>query len=302
MRHSIFLVLLLGFELSYYLLIVQTGLATHYHSDLHLLLPLFLGGVAGTIIGGQPWGSVTEPIHKVIAALVLQLVLSFFYPDYFPLTLGLLGLAVGLMAPLSIYLFKRTQQTELLFALAVAYGVGTYGFTSYAENREAFAVIATSISLLSALFLWDYRLPKHQQMRSYNFFLFIPLMLWILLDSNLFETLSRNPGMDIWSHYTYTIMLSHFAGLILAYFSPASQAFKQTVILAMFIASYGLYYLHKPWPLAMMYPITISYYNFIVFSVLSKENSLQTLSLMMVFIGWIASGFGLAIALSKVLY
>jgi len=60
--------------------------------------------------------------------------------------------------------------------------------------------------------------------------------------------------------------------------------------------------MNTPLLLAIVYPVTISYYNVIVFTALSKEMNLSKLAFMMVFIGWIASGLGLALALSKVLH
>ena len=103
MINSIALTLLLGFELSFYLLIVQTGITEYFNSDLIALFPLFIGGVSGTILAGVSWYKLNNPMHKIIIALTLQLALAFFYPFYNPITLFLLGLAVGMMAPLGIY-------------------------------------------------------------------------------------------------------------------------------------------------------------------------------------------------------
>ncbi len=299
---SIALVVLLGFELSYYLLIVQTGLAQHYHSDLISLFPLFMGGVAGTIISGQQWGKISNPMHKMMIALSLQLVLSFMYPNFNPFTLGLLGLSVGMMAPLSIYIFKEHQRSELFFALAIAYSVGTFLFTSYAEERTLMAIVFTLLALGSTFVLRAYVVEQEHKNRSRSFLMYLPLMLWILLDSNLFETLSRHEGLDIWSHQTYTIMIFHLLGLAGAYFLRISEL-KQHLFIALLLGgSYLLSYLEMPIALAMLYPFAISYYNVIVFSILTKEMSLNKLSCIMVFIGWIASGIGLAIALSGLLH
>jgi len=298
---SIALVSLLGFELSYYLLIVQTGLAQHYHSDLVSLFPLFMGGVAGTILSGQVWAKITNPMHKIMMALSLQLLLSFMYPDFNPFTLGLLGLSVGMMAPLSIYIFKAKQRIELFFALAIAYSVGTYSFTSFAEGRGTMAVGFTLIALVSSLVLRDYVVKQESSESSRSFLMYLPLMLWILLDSNLFETLSRNEGLDIWSHQTYTIIVFHLLGLVAAYFFRVNEKTQHFIIAGLLGGSYLLAYLNMPISLAIVYPFAISYYNVIVFSALSKEVSLTKLSCMMVFIGWIASGIGLAIALSGIL-
>jgi hypothetical protein len=302
MIQSAALVLLLGFELSYYLLIVQTGITEHYHSDLFKLFPLFVGGVAGTILSGQSWGKITNPLHKIFIALLLQLVLSFLYPNYNPVTLGLLGLSVGMMAPLSIYLFKADQRYELLFGLAIAYTVGTNAFHVFADNRESMAVIFSSVTLGSALLLRRYKVDENAQTRSRSFIAYLPLMLWVLLDSTLFETLSRHEGLMIWSEKTYIITLFHLLGLLGAYMIRIDEIKQHLIIAVLFAFSYSLSYLEWATGLAMLYPFTISYYGFIVFVTLSKENSLQKLSYLMVFIGWIASGLGLAIALSKVLH
>lgn len=298
---SVALVLLLGFELSYYLLIVQTGITQYFNSDLIALFPLFLGGVAGTILSGVSWGSITSPIHKIMFALSLQLILSFLYPNFSAFTLGILGLSVGMMAPLSIYIFKEKQRLELFLALAIAYCVGTYSFTSYAETRGVMAVGFTLIALVSVMFLKDYKIQEDKITQSRSFVMYLPLMLWIFLDSNLFETLSRNESLDIWSHQTYTIMIFHIIGLISAYFIRVKELNQHLIIALLFVVSYALSYLEMPIALAMIYPFAISYYNVIVFSVLTKEMSLNKLSFMMVFIAWIASGIGLALALSKLI-
>lgn len=261
-----------------------------------------MGGVAGTIISGQEWGRITRPIHKIMIALSLQLTLSFFYPNFNFFTLGLLGIAVGLMAPLGIYLFKHKQQKELLFALAVAYTVGTYSFTSFADEREWMAIAFTAIALGSALILKDYEVEEDAKYVSHTFVSYLPLMLWILLDSNLFETLSRHESLNIWYTHTYTIITFHLVGLIAAYFTHTSKISKHLLITLLFIGSYSLSYLELTLALAIVYPFTISYYNVVVFTALSKEMSLSKLACMMVFIGWIASGLGLALALSRFLH
>jgi hypothetical protein len=295
------LVLLLGFELSYYLLIVQTGITQHYHSDLLTLFPLFIGGIAGTLLSGYAWGRLTNPIHKIYVALTLQLVLSFFYPDYTPVTLALLGLCVGMMAPLSIYLFKEHQQYELLLALSIAYTVGTYAFTTLADHREWMAILFTAIALLSAISLHNFKTEQTGE-RACSFAAYLPLTLWILLDSNLFETLSRHEGLMIWSEYTYTIILFHLLGLLGAFFIRIKEYKQHLFIALLFAGSYALSYAELPLALAMLYPFTISYYNVIVFITLSKESDLKKLAFVMLLVGWIASGLGLAIALSRLLH
>ena len=302
LAHSFALVLLLGFELSFYLLIIQTGIAEHYHSNLVKLSPLFMGGVMGTILSGYSWGRITNPIHKIIIALSMQLSFSFLYPDYNLITLGLLGMSVGMMAPLSIYLFKDKQHFELLFSLAIAYTVGTFAFTSLANHREWMALVFTSLSLLGAFMLKNYRIGQVKQNLSSSFLGYGILMLWILLDSNLFETLSRHLGLDIWSKNTYTIISFHLIGLVAAALIKMKEFQQHILIALLFIGSYSLSYLEWTFFLSMLYPFTISYYNVIVFKSLSAEPNLLKLSYLMVFIAWIASGLGLALALSKFLH
>jgi hypothetical protein len=127
-------------------------------------------------------------------------------------------------------------------------------------------------------------------------------MRWILLDSNLFETLARHASLDIWSKYTFVIITFHLLGLIAAYFTRVSKIKQHIFIAFLFIGSYTLSYLEYPIALAMVYPFVISYYNVVVFTTLSQEMSVSKLSFMMIFVGWVASGLGLAIALSKLLH
>lgn len=300
--NSIFLSLLLGFELSYYLLIIQTGIVAHYHSDLFTLFPMFAGGVLGTVLAGKSWGILNKPIYKIIIALTLQLILSFSYPYYDLVTLGLLGLAVGLMAPLGIYLFKAAQQKELLFALALAYTIGTYSFTSEIEARAWMAIAITSIALVSAIMLKNYKIDISTKVISHKFSAYLPLMLWIFLDSNLFETISRHQGLDIWNQYTFMIIFFHLIGLVVAYFIKISTLKQHIVIAIIFTGSYILSYMELPFLLAILYPFTISYYNVVVFTTLSQEVKLSQLAFIMVFVGWIASGLGLGFALSGLLH
>ena len=302
MIYSFALAFLLGFELSYYLLILQTGIVEYDNSNLVVLLPMFVGGVLGTILAGKSWGKIQNPIHKVYIALSVQLVLSFFYPHYNTLTLGLLGVAVGVMAPLGIYLFKGKYQGKFLLALAIAYTIGTYLFTTPAESRMWMAVIFTSIALLSALVLRNYKIQANEEHVTNSYISYIPLMLWIFLDSNLFETISRHTGINIWSSFTLVIILFHLLGLIAAFYMKLQDKKQHFFIALLFLGSYTFSYLEMPLALAIVYPFTISYYNVIVFKALSREESLYKLSIVMIFVGWIASGLGLGLALSKILH
>lgn len=299
---NIALSLLLGFELAYYLLIVQTGIVTHYNSDLVTLFPMFLGGVIGTRLSGAAWFGISNPVHKATIALSTQLALSFLYPDFTPFTLFLLGLCVGAMAPLGIYLFKKKQQRELFIALAFAYVVGTTLFNSSADSRIYLAVIFSAMALFMAWLLRNYQVAQNAKTMSLSWTAYLPLMLWILLDSNLFETLSRHEIINIWTSYTLIIAISHIAGLVVAYFVDLSKKVQHSLIAILFALSYGFSYMEEPFLLALTYPFVISYYNVVIFRILSKESSLAKLSVMMIFVGWLASGAGLAITLSRVLH
>lgn len=302
MIHFLSLSLLLGFELTYYLLIVQTGIVAHYNSDIIILFPMFFGGVIGTFLSGKSWFTIDNPIYKIIIALLLQLSLSFLYPNFNAVTLFLLGLSVGFMAPLGIYLFKDKQVKELLFALAIAYTVGTYLFTSDADSRVWIAVGSTSIALFSAIVLKGYKVDLDTKNISHTFISYSPLILWILLDSNLFESISRHDDIDIWSHYTYTIIIFHLLGLYVSYFIKTHINKQHILIAILFTVSYIVSYIESAQLLAIVYPFTISYYNVIVFRTLSQELSLKKLAFIMIFVGWIASGLGLGIALTGLLH
>lgn len=303
MIYSVALTLLLGFELLYYLLIVQTGLTESFHSDLVALAPLFVGGVIGSGVSGMPWGSVVKVPHKLIIALSGQLILSFWYPDYAPWMLFMLGLLVGAIAPLAIYLFTPKTRHDLIIALGIAYTVGTYDFTTNPMTRDIYAELFSAIALVMALLLRHYQVEKEQVLKTPPLLLYAVLMLWIMLDSALFESLSRHTGLMIWrGEYTNTIIVTHLIGLLLASMIKIRESIQHIVIALLFAASYTISYLEIAWLLAVVYPITISYYNVTVFRHLSIVDSPLKLGLLMVFIGWLASGAGLGVALSHLIH
>ena len=94
----------------------------------------------------------------------------------------------------------------------------------------------------------------------------------------------------------------HLLGLIAAYYIKLEDKKQHFFIALLFIGSYTFSYLEMPLVLAVVYPFTISYYNVVVFAALSRESSLYRLSIMMIFVVWIASGLGLGVALSKILH
>ncbi|MDA7818067.1 hypothetical protein N9A28_07740 [Sulfurimonas sp.] len=299
MLYSIALSLLLGFELSYYLLIVQTGIVSHLNSDISSLIFIFLGGVFGTYFAGQRWIVLSKPIEKIIFALTIQLILSFFYPNYNMATLVLLGVSVGLMAPLSIYIYSEKQLKELLIALAIAYSVGTYYFTSGEDIRFILAVVFSAVALLSSLIIRNYEMSIKSD--THAFIYYAIFILWVFLDTNLFETLSRHLCLDIWTNYTLVIILFHLIGLISAYFIQLDDKKVHIFIAILFFSTYLVSYLKLALLVSMLYPFTVSYYNVLIFTALSKEMSLKKLALIMLFVGWIASGLGFLTALSGIL-
>jgi hypothetical protein len=300
---AIALTLLLGLELSYYLLIVQTGLAESFHSDLFALSPLFIGGVLGSGLSGFDWGKVTHVAHKIILALSIQLLLSLFYPDYSVFMLFLLGLSVGALAPLAIFLFTPAYKLELVLALGFAYALGTYLFISNPLDRENMAVLLSAAALIMALVLRNLDVTKEKKLKTPPILLYLILMFWIMLDSNLFETLSRHQGLMIWrGEFTYTIISTHLLGLLVAWKTKMTQSCNHLFIAFLFALSYLFSYTESPYILALIYPFTISYYNVAVFRQLSIVDSPVKLGLLMVFIGWIASGAGLGLALSHLLH
>jgi len=299
--YSFALVMLLGFELSYYLLIVQTGVTQFMHSDIIALFPLFFGGVLGTYLSGRKWELLASPIHKISFALALQLILSFFYPNFNVFTLFLLGISVGAVAPLSVYIFKQKQILELVFGLGIAYAIGTYFFTSYVDSRTEMAIIFSLVALMSAIVLKGYDLKKESSDSNLSMKVCFLPMLWIFLDSHLFESLLRNSALDIWSYNTSLIIMFHLIGLVAAYFMR-KNAYQQHMIGFLFVCSYLFASFESLVFLAVVYPFVISYYNVVVFSTLIKENNLYRLSIAMVFIAWLASGAGLGLALTKILY
>jgi hypothetical protein len=66
----------------------------------------------------------------------------------------------------------------------------------------------------------------------------------------------------------------------------------------LFALSYLFYFVHEALILSIIYPFVISFYNVVILQTLLKKD-LKTLSVYMIFIGWIASGTGLFVALEN---
>lgn len=173
----------------------------------------------------------------------------------------------------------------------MAYILGTSGITIAAADRGLLAMGLSLIAFVSLL--WVTPIMQHKKAgidRS-----FAELFLWLVLDATLFELLSRS-SVAIWKdeRFVLIITLSHLIGLLLAYKFHASK-YNSMVIMGLFILSYLCFGLDWQYPLSVLYPIVISYYNVMV---LKRFMTLSFESLSLVSLGlWISAGMGLSISL-----
>ncbi len=289
---QLILALFVGLELSYYLLIIQTGLTEYFHSDVMRIAPLALGGVLGSILISS---LKTQTKNAISLILLLQLLISYFYPNLSAVLLFLLGLTAGAIAPFMISLLKRASLVGLGASLGLSYTLGTALFTSDVSERGALALILSALVLLASRFL-----PKEEKENSYKGeHSLVVMSLWIFLDSALFETLSRDSLIPIWRLGMNTeIILFHLLGIVLALTLKTSQKNREMITFALFALSYFLYFTKEPLLLAAIYPIVISYYNVLILQTL-RQKEFKTISISMIFIAWIASGAGLFVALQN---
>lgn len=98
------LILFIASELCYYLLIAQTGIVEYFSSNLFLIAPLPIGGIIGSLLVSY---IKIENKNKISLFLIIQLTMSFLYPNLNILTLFILGMAVGSLAPLIINEIKK---------------------------------------------------------------------------------------------------------------------------------------------------------------------------------------------------
>ena len=75
---------------------------------------------------------------------------------------------------------------------------------------------------------------------------------------------------------------------------------KELFIITLFALSYLFYFLREGFILSLIYPFVISYYNVVILQTISKKD-FKTITFYMVFIGWIASGAGLFVALENLI-
>ncbi|MBD3809425.1 MAG: hypothetical protein IE884_02735 [Sulfuricurvum sp.] len=293
------LVIVLSSQLLYYLLIAQTGIVGAFDSHIHDLYTLPIGGVIGALIGAL-WRhhSLKQELYFLFG---VQMMISWFYPNYSLGMLMALGFVVGYTTPLLLYIFSSQGKLQLSLGLAISYAVGTALYTYPFAERDYIAIILPLISVAALRFA---RMQKIEPVQHLHF----PrkavgvMMVWIFADSALFETLSRSESMDIWSNYTLLIITSHFAGVYAAYRFGGELIKHTPIILGLFALSYALYWMSEPILLAVVYPIVISYYNVLLFYTLIRMRDIRTISLSMIGVGWVAASAANAVALAHQLW
>jgi beta-carotene 15,15'-dioxygenase len=288
------LILFIASELCYYLLIAQTGIVEYFSSDLFLIAPLPIGGIIGSIVVSY---IKIDTRNKISMFLIMQLLMSFLYPNFNFLTLFILGLAVGSLAPLIINEIKKATLLELGLALCLSYVTGTLLFNYEVNEREIIAIILTTITLLASRFL-----PKEELSQNSNMeFPLLMMILWVFLDSTLFESLSRDVTLSIWRDgFTFQIALFHIIGVFSALYLRFDKNQKSLLIITLFALSYLFYFLREGYVLSMIYPVVISYYNVVILQTIIKKD-FRTITFYMIFIGWMASGAGLFVALANLI-
>lgn len=289
------LIFFIASELCYYLLIAQTGIVEYFSSDILVIAPLPIGGVIGSLL--VPFLKIDNK-NKIFLFLTVQLIMSFIYPNFNFLTLFILGFAVGSMAPLIINEIKKTSLLELGLALSLSYTTGTLLFNYDVAQRSFIAVTLTTITLISSLYLPNKNYKKEVNSTSHSLIL---MMLWVFLDSSLFESLSRDTSISIWRDgFNFEIALFHIIGVFCAIYLKLEKNQKELLILTLFAFSYLFYFLREGFILSIVYPFIISYYNVIILQTIRKKE-FKTIALYMIAIGWIASGTGLFVALSNLI-
>lgn len=290
---QIALIIFISSELSYYLLIAQTGIVEYLSSDIFAIAPLPIGGVLGSLL---TYYLKISNKSKISLFLFLQLIMSFFYPNLSILMLFILGISVGALAPLLINELKKASLIDLGLALCFSYVLGTFLFSYEASLRGNLAIVLSTLTIISSYLLPKRKTPSENLENYQEFSLFI-MVLWVFLDSTLFETLSRDITISIWRDgYSFEIALFHIIGVFVALKYKIQKQIKELFIILLFALSYLFYFLEEPFLLSLVYPFVISYYNVAILKTIIKKD-LKVISIFMIFIGWIASGLGLIIAL-----
>jgi hypothetical protein len=286
------IVLFISSELLYYLLIAQTGVIEYFSSDIFLIAPLPIGGIIGSLI---IFYLKFENKYKITFFLFLQLSMSFLYPDLTFVTLFILGISVGAIGPLMINELKKSTYIELALALCLAYSIGTLLFTYDVSQRGNLSILFSIIAIISTQFLPNI-IIRHAKTESYSLLI---MVLWIFLDSALFETLSRDLSISIWRDgFTLEIIVFHIIGIIAAFNFKFEKKYNELFIVMLFAFSYLFYFLRESFILSIIYPFVISYYNVVILQTIFRKD-LRSISIYMIFIGWLASGGGLFVALEN---
>uniref|UniRef100_UPI0040480D97 hypothetical protein n=1 Tax=Aliarcobacter sp. TaxID=2321116 RepID=UPI0040480D97 len=289
------LILFIASELCYYLLIAQTGIVEYFSSNLFLIAPLPIGGIIGSLLVSY---IKIENKNKISLFLIIQLLMSFLYPNLNILTLFILGMAVGSLAPLIINEIKKTTFIELGFALSISYVTGTFLFNYDVSQRGFIAIGLTLLTLITSRLLPVKEEKVDNSSTNHSLLL---LVLWVFLDSALFESLSRDISISIWRDgFTFEIALFHVIGVVCALYFKIDKNQKELFIITLFALSYLFYFLREAFVLALVYPFVISYYNVVILQTIIKKD-FRTITFYMIAIGWMASGAGLFVAIEHLI-
>jgi beta-carotene 15,15'-dioxygenase len=292
------LILFIASELCFYLLIAQTGIVEYFSSNLFLIAPLPIGGIIGSLLVSY---IKIENKNKISIFLMIQLAMSFIYPNFNFITLFILGLSVGSLAPLIINEIKKTKFMELGLALSISYVMGTFLFNYDVASRGFIAILLTTIALIGSQFLPKINEEKEENKSLNSNHSLVLMVLWVFLDSALFESLSRDISISIWRDgFTFEIALFHVVGVFCALYFKIEKNQKELFIITLFALSYLFYFLREGFVLALIYPFVISYYNVVILQTIVKKD-FRTITLYMICIGWIASGLGLFVALGNLI-
>lgn len=295
---NIALVVFIACEFCYYLLIAQTGIVELYHSDISAFFTLPLGGILGTLTVHRSFGFFKDTMTKLRFFIALQLVCSLAYPSFNLPLLGILGLSLGMSAPLLIKLYAHFY-THIALALGLTYALATTLFTLEPASRAPLAIVLSFVALIATLLLKEKQEDSTRVSTTPLSLYGIAVMAsWAFLDANLFETLSRNLDVSIWRSSLWPlILIFHLIGMATAY-TLKDRIKEHTFIIALLFALSYLFYAAKSLILlSIVYPFVISYYNFIVIERLSRVTSLRSIGIAMLFTGWIAGGGGLMCSL-----
>lgn len=293
------LVVVLSAQLLYYLLIAQTGVVGAFDSHIHDLYPLPVGGIIGSLLAAY-WKhhEMKQELYFMFGA---QILISWIYPNYSLGLLLVLGVIVGYTTPLMLHAFRGQSYKSLAAGLAISYAIGTALYSYPFGERMIIAVSLPVISLV-ALYLSVFSSKIIEEKTPLNWKMIGVMMVWIFADSALFETLSRSESMDIWSHFTALIIVSHLVGVYLAYRYSKPLMQSSVIVLGLFVVSYTLYGLGQSLMLAVVYPITISYYNVLLFRELTQMRDIRCVGITMVAVGWGAASVANVIAFGHQLW